>query len=60
MPGHAVEEPLLVFCPNPPQAIVWQFNEGQMMNLPSAAGQWDAASVMADDAFLARLSKAVA
>ena len=30
------------------------------MNLPSAAGQWDAASVMADDAFLARLSKAIA
>lgn len=48
------------FKANPPQAIVWQFNEGQMMNLPSAAGQWDAASVMADDAFLARLSKAVA
>ncbi|RKE36791.1 alginate O-acetyltransferase complex protein AlgJ [Paraburkholderia sp. BL23I1N1] len=48
------------FKANPPQAIVWQFNEGQMMNLPSAGGQWDAASVMADDAFLARLSKAIA
>ncbi|CAE6835189.1 alginate O-acetyltransferase AlgX-related protein [Paraburkholderia haematera] len=48
------------FKANPPQAIVWQFNEGQMMNRPSAGGQWDAASVMADDAFLARLSKAIA
>ncbi|MFL9865936.1 twin-arginine translocation pathway signal [Paraburkholderia fungorum] len=48
------------FKANPPQAIVWQFNEGQMMNLPGAAGQWDAASVMADDAFLARLTKAIA
>ena len=53
-----VESP--AFKANPPQAIVWQFNEGQMMNLPSAGGQWDAASVMADDAFLTRLSKAIA
>ncbi|WP_345813651.1 twin-arginine translocation pathway signal [Paraburkholderia sp. PREW-6R] len=45
---------------NPPQAIVWQFNEGQMMNLPSAAGQWDATSVMSEDAFLARVTKATA
>jgi len=48
------------FKSNPPQALVWQFNEGQMMNLPSASGQWDAASVMADDAFLARVTKALA
>nr|WKF59198.1 putative alginate O-acetylase AlgJ [Paraburkholderia busanensis] len=48
------------FKANRPQALVWQFNEGQMMNLPSAAGQWDAASVMADDAFLDRVSKAIA
>jgi alginate O-acetyltransferase complex protein AlgJ len=47
------------FKANLPQAIVWQFNEGQMMNLPSASGQWDASSVMADDAFLARVSKAL-
>lgn len=47
------------FKANPPQALVWQFNEGQMMNLPGAAGQWDAASVMADDAFLARVAKAL-
>ncbi|WP_144142855.1 alginate O-acetyltransferase AlgX-related protein [Paraburkholderia sp. BCC1884] len=47
------------FKANPPQALVWQFNEGQMMNLPSAAGQWDAPSVMADDAFLARVAKAL-
>ena len=48
------------FRANPPQAIVWQFNEGQMMNLPSAAGQWDAASVMPDDTFLSRVAKAIA
>jgi alginate O-acetyltransferase complex protein AlgJ len=42
-----------------PQAIVWQFNEGQMMNAPGAAGQWDAASVMPDDAWLARIEKAL-
>jgi alginate O-acetyltransferase complex protein AlgJ len=48
------------FKENPPQAIVWQFNEGQMMSLPSAGGQWDATSVMLDDAFLARLTKAIA
>lgn len=47
------------FKANPPQALVWQFNEGQMMNLPGASGEWDAASVMADDAFLARVTKAV-
>ena len=47
------------FRSNPPQALVWQFNEGQMMNLPGASGEWDAASVMSDDAFLARLTKAI-
>ncbi|MEM5389104.1 twin-arginine translocation pathway signal [Paraburkholderia phymatum] len=48
------------FKGSPPQAIVWQFNEGQMMNLPASAGQWDATSVMSDDAFLARVTKALA
>jgi alginate O-acetyltransferase complex protein AlgJ len=47
------------FKANPPQALVWQFNEGQMMNLPGAAGQWEAASLMSDDAFLARVAKAL-
>ncbi|RFU48097.1 alginate O-acetyltransferase AlgX-related protein [Paraburkholderia sp. DHOC27] len=47
------------FAAHPPQALVWQFNEGQMMNLPSAAGQWDATSVMDDDAWLARVTKAI-
>lgn len=47
------------FAAHPPQALVWQFNEGQMMNLPSASGQWDATSVMADDAWLARVTKAI-
>lgn len=45
------------FAAHPPQALVWQFNEGQMMNLPSASGMWDASSVMADDAWLARVTK---
>ncbi|OAJ53295.1 hypothetical protein A6V36_23865 [Paraburkholderia ginsengiterrae] len=48
------------FKANVPQALVWQFNEGQMMNLPGAAGQWDAAFVMPDDVFLARVAKAIA
>jgi alginate O-acetyltransferase complex protein AlgJ len=47
------------FASQPPYAIVWQFNEGQMMNGPGAAGQWDASSVMAEDAWLARVAKAV-
>jgi alginate O-acetyltransferase complex protein AlgJ len=47
------------FAAHPPQALVWQFNEGQMMNPPSASGMWDATSVMADDAWLARVTKAV-
>jgi alginate O-acetyltransferase complex protein AlgJ len=47
------------FRTQPPQALVWQFNEGQMMNAPGAAGQWDAASVMPDDAWLARVVKAL-
>jgi alginate O-acetyltransferase complex protein AlgJ len=42
-----------------PQAIVWQFNEGQMMDAPAAAGRWDAASVMPDDAWLDRVAKAL-
>ncbi|MBP0594377.1 twin-arginine translocation pathway signal [Paraburkholderia sp. LEh10] len=48
------------FKANPPQALVWQFNEGQMMNLPGAAGQWDAASLMTDDTFVARVATALA
>ncbi|WP_183085327.1 alginate O-acetyltransferase AlgX-related protein [Trinickia fusca] len=47
------------FKATPPQAIVWQFNEGQMMSGPGAVGQWDVASVMADDAWLARVTKAL-
>jgi alginate O-acetyltransferase complex protein AlgJ len=47
------------FSSNPPHSIVWQFNEGQMMNGPGATGQWNAASVIAEDVWLARLEKAV-
>lgn len=42
-----------------PEAIVWQFNEGQMMDAPGAAGRWDSTSVMPDDAWLARIAKAL-
>lgn len=47
------------FKSTPPHAIVWQFNEPQMMNGPAATGQWNAASVMPEDAWLARVDKAV-
>lgn len=44
---------------NRPHTIVWQFNEGQMMNGPNAGGQWDAPSLIAEDAWLARVEKAL-
>ncbi len=47
------------FASQKPKAIVWQFNEGQMMNGPHAQGQWDAASVMTESAWMARLAKAL-
>ncbi|WP_083237492.1 MULTISPECIES: alginate O-acetyltransferase AlgX-related protein [Burkholderia] len=42
-----------------PRAIVWQFNEGQMAYGPGASGQWDATSIMPDDAWLTRIAKAL-
>jgi alginate O-acetyltransferase complex protein AlgJ len=42
-----------------PEALVWQFNEGQMMDSPDAAGRWDATSVMPDDVWLERVAKAL-
>lgn len=47
------------FAGQKPKAIVWQFNESQMMNGPNAQGQWDASSVMPDDAWMARVTKAL-
>jgi alginate O-acetyltransferase complex protein AlgJ len=47
------------FKANHPRAIVWQFNEGQMMNGPNAGGQWDAPSLITEGAWLARVEKAL-
>lgn len=48
------------FTQQKPQAIVWQFNEGQMAYGPNATGQWNASSIMAEAAWLDRVSKALA
>ena len=48
------------FKQNPPKAIVWQFNEGQMMYGPDATGQWDAKSIAPAPDWLARVAKALA
>jgi alginate O-acetyltransferase complex protein AlgJ len=42
-----------------PRAIVWQFVEGLFMHGPAATGFWDVASLMSDQTFLARVTKAV-
>lgn len=52
-----VESP--AFSSQRPQAIVWQFNEGQMAYGPGASGQWDATSIMSEAAWLDRLDKAL-
>ncbi|WP_206950670.1 alginate O-acetyltransferase AlgX-related protein [Trinickia acidisoli] len=48
------------FAKQKPQALVWQFNEGQMAYGPDASGQWDAASIIAEAPWLDRLEKALA
>ncbi|WP_158244194.1 alginate O-acetyltransferase AlgX-related protein [Trinickia dabaoshanensis] len=48
------------FAAQKPQALVWQFNEGQMAYGPGASGQWDAPSIMAEGAWLDRVEKALA
>ncbi|CAB3698062.1 hypothetical protein LMG24076_03274 [Trinickia soli] len=48
------------FVQQKPQAVVWQFNEGQMAYGPGASGQWDASSIMAEAAWLDRVEKALA
>ncbi|MBU6490188.1 MAG: twin-arginine translocation pathway signal [Burkholderiales bacterium] len=48
------------FAQRKPQAIVWQFNEGQMAYGPSASGQWDASSIMTDAAWFENIDKALA
>ena len=48
------------FAAQRPQAIVWQFNEGQMAYGPGASGEWDASSILAEPAWLDRVEKALA
>lgn len=45
------------FSQQPPRTIIWQFNEGQMMNGPNATGLWDAASLMTQEVWLSRIGK---
>lgn len=47
------------FSSQRPQAIVWQFNEGQMAYGPGASGQWDATSILSEAAWLDRVKKAL-
>lgn len=47
------------FKANPPQVIVWQFNEAQMHQGPDAKGQWESKSTMVADSWLARVLAAI-
>ncbi|WP_343315329.1 twin-arginine translocation pathway signal [Brucella sp. BE17] len=47
------------FKQNPPQVLVWQFNEGQMQKGPAAQGQWTSASIIAVDEWKNRIETAV-
>lgn len=48
------------FKQNPPQVIVWQFNEGQMQQSPSAEGRWVQASIMSDADWKKKIETAIA
>lgn len=47
------------FRANPPQLIVWQFNEAQMHQGPDAKGQWEPKATMASELWLARVQTAI-
>lgn len=47
------------FAARHPRAVVWQFVEGLFMHGPDSSGFWDVTSLMSDQAFLARIAKAV-
>ena len=47
------------FRDNPPQVIVWQFNEAQMHQGPNAKGQWEAKAIMPVDSWSARVNAAL-
>lgn len=42
-----------------PRLVIWQFNEGQLMNGPDAAGLWMASSLIAPDQWLIQLNLAL-
>ena len=48
------------FARNPPQVVVWQFNEGPFHSSPEATDQWDASSIMTSQQFRDRMQAAVA
>ncbi|NYT58416.1 twin-arginine translocation pathway signal [Alcaligenaceae bacterium] len=43
----------------PPQLVVWQLNEAQILYGPNARGQWDATSLMTDAAWLDHVKAAL-
>jgi len=47
------------FARNPPQVVVWQFNEGPFHSSPEATDQWDASSIMTSQQFRERMEAAV-
>lgn len=47
------------FARNPPQVVVWQFNEGPFHSSPEATDQWDASSIMSSQQFRERMEAAV-
>ena len=47
------------FKSNPPQVIVWQFNEAQMHQGPDAKGQWEPKATTASETWLARVKAAI-
>ena len=47
------------FKANPPQVIVWQFNEAQMHQGPDAKGQWEPKTTMDSEQWLARVQTAI-
>lgn len=47
------------FARNPPQVVVWQFNEGPFHSSPEATDQWDASSIMTSQQFRDRMQAAI-
>jgi alginate O-acetyltransferase complex protein AlgJ len=47
------------FAKQPPQVILWQFNEAQLQNRPDTPGAWDSGSNIAPEAWRARMTQAL-